>query len=195
MIRFTIVNRSKTRTVLLIHGLFTSSGYWLPYLPILKEYRLIVLDVDYRTIRDTEPYVNRVAEIITSEAGGKVDAVISHSLGSLIANQLPENTRQSSFEVCPVYSATRLNPERFVREIERKLNFAMSSDEIKALLQDVDYAIAACRSCNKLRRTQSTYLPSTDSYFSYYPEAASKEFHGDHFEIAEAVADIRRTLS
>lgn len=37
MIGFTILNRSKPRTLLLMHGLFTSSGYCLSYLQSLRQ--------------------------------------------------------------------------------------------------------------------------------------------------------------
>jgi pimeloyl-ACP methyl ester carboxylesterase len=194
MIRFNILNRSKPRTVLLIHGLFTSSGYWLPYLASLKECRLLILDIDYSAIGDIEPYLRRVGEIIDAEAGGQVDAVIAHSLGALIASRLPGHVRQSSFEVCPVYCATRLNSDEFVGDIESKLKFAMSGEQIRSLLAEVDGAIVRHRAGAPAPRA-AIYLPDADPYFAYHAAAASQQFHGDHFDIAEAVADIGRELA
>jgi hypothetical protein len=69
MICSTVVNKFKPRTLLLVHGLFTSAGYWLPYLQSLKEYRLLVPDIDYRGIRDVDAYLERIGELIGEQAG------------------------------------------------------------------------------------------------------------------------------
>lgn len=195
MIGFQTLNNSKPRTALLVHGLFTTSGYWLSYLGSLRQYRLIILDIDYRYIYDSSPYVQRVLDIIQAEAGGHVDAVIAHSLGSLIANQLPRESRASSFEVCPVYCATRLNPDEFVGEIQRKAKFALQEGEIRALLLDVDGAISKYAICAQYLPDTAIYLPDADPYFSYISGQADKIFRGDHFDITEALKDIGKVLA
>lgn len=195
MIDFRILNKSKPSTVLLIHGLFTSCGYWLPYLSSLKNHRLIILDIDYHAIHDIDQYVSRVVEIIATEGGGAVDAVISHSLGSLISSQLPQDACHSLFEVCPVYCATRINADQFIDNIERMIKFSMVGDEIRELLKRVDSAIAVHvpRASSSVR--QSVYLPDADVYFSYRASPSAMKFKGDHFDISEALEDIRKVLS
>ena len=49
MIRKFVYNNSKKETVILIHGLFTNSGFWLKYLFFLRNYRLVVYNIDYNT--------------------------------------------------------------------------------------------------------------------------------------------------
>jgi pimeloyl-ACP methyl ester carboxylesterase len=190
MIKFTILNKSKLKTLLLVHGLFTSAGYWLPYLQTLKNYRLIILDIDYRTLRDIDQYVSRITGIIEEVAGGGVEAVISHSLGTLIASRLSSDLRQASFEICPVYSATRRNPDDFVGEIEHKIKFSMSIQEIRDFLADVDCVLASHSTPAQATKGRLIYLPDMDRYFSYDTSQKFMEFRGDHFNIADAVTDI-----
>lgn len=195
MIRATVVNKSRPRTLLLVHGLFTSAGYWLPYLQSLKDYRLVIPDIDYRGIRDIDAYVARLCAIVNEQGGGKVDGVVSHSLGCLLASHLPEDLRAASFEVCPVYSATRREQDEFVGEIGRKTGSAMSPGEIRTLLAEVDGAIAAHRPRAQAAGDRAIYLPDADRYFSYRAAPDARWFSGDHFEIAGAVTDIGSVLA
>ncbi|OWY34841.1 alpha/beta fold hydrolase [Herbaspirillum aquaticum] len=193
MIDLTILNRSRGKSVLLIHGLFTTSGYWLPYLGNLKDCRLLILDIDYRAIGEPGPYLQRVEEIIATEAQGRVDAVVAHSLGALLSSSLSDRMRRTSYEVCPVYGATRLQPERFVEEIEQRLRSTMSGEQIRALLAQVDAALARHVVCNPIQAT--IYLPETDPYFAYDPGPVGRYFKGNHFDITAAMEEIGKELS
>lgn len=195
MIKVTILNKSKPKTLLLIHGLFSSSGYWLPYLQTLKYFRLIVLDIDYRVSSDVDLFVSEVNYIIDTIAGGFVYAVISHSLGTLVANRLHESTRHFSFEICPVYYATRIKRDDFVGEIERRIKFSMTKIEILDLLTKVDYLIVKSGVPMETTINPITYIPDEDHYFSYNVDTEFIEFRGDHFNIAEAIADIGTVLA
>jgi hypothetical protein len=194
MIRWSVINKSKPRTLLLMHGLFTSAGYWLPYLKSLKEYRLLVPDIDYRGIRDVDAYLGRINEVIGEQAGGKVDAVIAHSLGCLLASLMPQEARGASFEICPVYCAARREQDEFVGEIERKIRPALSQDAIRALLAEVDGAIDAHSLRATVRKGSAIYVPDADRYFLYQVSPDARWFSGDHFEITEAVTDIGSKL-
>ena len=198
MIGFTILNRSRKKTVLLIHGVFTNSGYWLPYLSSLKDCRMLILDIDYRAISDIGVYLRRLEEIIVGEAGGRVDAVIAHSLGTLLASRLPTQLRQVSYELCPVYGAKRLDSNSFVDHIEKQLKFAMTCEQIRVVLAEVDDALMLHSPLNPEGPTMprgTIYLPDADPYFSYEPGAASRIFSGDHFDVMAMMEEIGRELS
>jgi pimeloyl-ACP methyl ester carboxylesterase len=195
MIRSTVVNKSKPRTLLLVHGLFTSAGYWLPYLQSLKEYRLLVPDIDYRGIRDADAYSERIGELIGEQAAGRVDAVIAHSLGCLLASNLPQGVRGDSFEVCPVYCAVRREQDEFVGEIERRTRSSLSRDDIRAMLAEVDVAIDSHRLRTQSLKARAIYLPDADRYFDYHASPDARWFSGDHFRITEAMADIGSKLA
>ena len=195
MIGVTLLNRSRPRTVLLVHGLFTSSGYWLPYLASLKAYRLLILDIDYRQISQIDDYVQQVQDIITTRADGQVAAVISHSLGSLIASRLAPAYRQISIEICPVRCATRRNLEVFIETIGARVKAGTGRDEVVQQLEDADQAIA--RHAREVPAPASTiiYLPDADPFFSYHPDTDYVQFSGDHFEIAAAMDGIGTRIS
>lgn len=198
MIRVTLLNRSRPRTVLLVHGLFTSSGYWLPYLASLKAYRLLILDIDYRQIGQSgqiDAYVQQVQEIIAQQAEGQVAAVISHSLGSLIASRLAPSCRQLSIEICPVRCATRRNLAQFIETIGGRIKAANAREQVVQQLQDADQAIA--RHAREVPAPASTiiYLPDADPFFSYHPDTDYVQFSGDHFEIAAAMDGIGTRIS
>lgn len=195
MISAQIINKSKTRNVLLVHGLFTSSGYWLSYLEMLREYRLIILQIDYDSISDFSCYIHRAMEIIQTEAQGRVDAVIAHSLGTFIACHLPTEVYRYSFQICPVYTARRLNPDNFIAEIQSRSKALYSEGAIRKLLGDVDAAIALHGKLVITQKNTLIYLPDEDSYFSYQKNSSNRVFKGDHFNIACALKDIREILA
>jgi len=198
MIRVTLLNRSKPRTVLLVHGLFTSSGFWLPYLASLKEYRLIILDIDYAQIGQPgkiDDYVQQVSAMIAEQADGHVEAVISHSLGSLIASLLAPACRTRSIEICPVRCATRRNLAQFVDTIAAKVPAALGREGVLQMLHDADQAIASHALRVQAPPSTTIYLPDADPFFSYHPGTAFQQFSGDHFEIAAAMAELGPRIS
>ena len=192
MIDAKCLNRSKSKALLLIHGLFANAGFWLPYLKSLKEFKLIILDIDYSGIDDINLYLDRLKMFLKEETGGELHAVISHSFGSLLASQLPS---YDSYEVCPVHCATRKNVNEFACDIENKIKFSMNKKDIMSFLSQVDGIIADV----KLRRLNTlrswSYIPDLDPYFSYQASGSFEVFSGDHFNIMTAMADIGRRLS
>ena len=194
MIRCRVIGKSKPATLLLIHGLFSSAGFWLPYLECFKGYRLLALDIDYRGIGDFERYAVRLRDVIERETFGRVDGVVAHSLGTLLASSLPGHYFMSNFEVCPVYCASRVKSLDFVGEIRRRLRFAPSQAEIVGLLGEVDSAVRAHAEIGRPSRERTVYIPESDPYFSYEYSPKYKYFKGDHFEISAAIKDIEKTL-
>lgn len=201
-IGFTILNKSKPRTLLLIHGLFTSSGFWLPYLSSLKQYRLLILDIDYSAVHEVQGYVDQVAAIIAAQAGGRVAAVLSHSLGCVLASRLPAPLLEASIEICPVYCATRRAPEEFVAAIGNKLKGALPAAAIRQQLAEADAAIAAHAAFAAPPAPPGApqpliCLPDNDPHFAYHPAAgaACLTFPGDHFEIGAALAAVSARLT
>jgi pimeloyl-ACP methyl ester carboxylesterase len=194
MVAHTVFNRSKPRTLLLLHGLFANSGYWLPYLSSLKDFRLLILDLDYAAIGALPPYVAQVAALAAAQPGGRVEAVISHSLGCLVASHLPPALLGASFEVCPVYCATRLQPQRFAAEMAGRLKSSLSGAAIAAQLEQADQAIAAHALPLPGPLHSAIYVPEHDPYFDYHAGPDCRRFNGDHFDIAQAVAQIGASL-
>ena len=49
-----IFNKSKKITIIFIHGLFVNSGFWLPFLPIFNQFKIIILDIDYSKLFEND---------------------------------------------------------------------------------------------------------------------------------------------
>ena len=47
MLRSSVLHKNQSTTIALVHGLFTHEGYWLPYLKLLRSFRLIMIGVSY----------------------------------------------------------------------------------------------------------------------------------------------------
>ena len=192
MVGVTVLNRSKPRSVLFIHGLFTTSGFWLPYLHHFREHRLLILNIDYHSISRVTPYVGAVCQVIAGHAAGKLDAVLSHSLGCVLASELPAMLTQKRYDLCPVYCATRTGKEGFVSEIERRTGWTQS--QIAAQLAEADSAIAS-RSRESRDDAATIYVPDSDEFFTYAPSLPYRYFRGDHFQVDEAVSEIGEAIA
>ena len=198
MIELTILNRSRQNDVLFIHGIFASSGFWLPYLRCFKNSRLLLLDVQYQGIKDLTRYLQILENIIVAEASGRVKAVISHSLGALLASQLPASFRNISYEVCPVYNAVRSDLDGLVSVLMQRLNQKITAERIRMQLAEIDSALLGINSVKtglNERGLCVNYLPNNDPLFNYNKNSASRIFAGDHFNIGVAMDEIGKELS
>jgi len=195
MIDFRILNRSKSKTAMFIHGLFATAGFWLPYLDRFRDFRLILLNIDYRNIGGSYLYLDEISDVISSQAGGRVDAMVSHSLGTLIASRLPHIVYRQSFEVCPVYVARRLQPEAFADLIRQKLSHSMVARDIINIFSHVDSTVYSCSFPENLLGDRTKYIPDSDFYFTYCCDSHVETFRGDHFDIMSAIKSIERALA
>jgi pimeloyl-ACP methyl ester carboxylesterase len=198
MIELKILNRSRKNNVLFVHGVFANSGFWLPYLRGFKNYRLLLLDVNYQGVRNLTQYLQLVEEIIAVKASGQVEAIIGHSLGGLLAGQLPASIRKISYKVCPVYNAVRSDRNSLVINLRQRLKQKFTAQQIRAQLAEVDCALLGLRSLNpdlSDRGLCINYLPNNDPLFNYNTSSASRIFAGDHFNVGAAMDEIGRELS
>lgn len=192
MITHQVMHRTRPRSLLLIHGLYTSAGYWLPYLAQLREFRLILLNIDYAGIAALPDYVAATEAIIASSAAGRVDAVLAHSLGCLIAHQLPHAQRRSNYEICPVYCARPLQTAQFVAELGQRIGAPPAAASVHARLAGISRALAVAPAAPDASTIQ--YLPDADPYFTYDGAAHARHYAGDHFDISAALTSILAEL-
>jgi len=195
VIGYRILGKSRSRTALLVHGLFSSAGFWLPYLGAFKDFRLIILDIDYGRIELLDQYIDGLRSVIDIEASGCADVIVAHSLGTLLANGLTPSYRKASFEICPVYCAKRNNTENFVEEIEGRLSNSVTKTQIVKILKHVDSTVRTYVSQRARTSERAVYIPDSDLYFAYEPKSKYVRFQGDHFDIAMAVKDIEVAVS
>lgn len=195
MLGYKLLNKSKTRHALLVHGLFSSSGFWLPYLNRLRDFRLIILEIDYRAIRNSAAYLRGVEDILETAAGGVADVAIGHSLGTLISGPLARRRCRMSFDICPVYCASRRNTEHFANSLQAMLKRPPGTAEILSMLAEVDTTLEKFDPASTCHATAHRLLPDADPFFDYHCPAPHRLFHGDHFRIDEAMDIVAEQLA
>jgi len=195
MISYNIINRSKPKYIILIHGLFTGAGYWLPYLGYFRNYKLVILNINYLDIVNTETYITIIKNIINS-LGGKPKFIISHSLGSLLSSSLSVDSYSLSIEICPVYCSSRINNDDFIYEIKNRLGLNECIDSIVSNLINADIAIQGKKEISSVDFSNIfRFLPDNDKYFLYDKSFLNViYFDGDHFDISCALDKIKILL-
>ena len=137
-IEYTIINKSKPDTIILIHGLYASSGYWLEYLKLFKNYKLFILNINYDKYIHLDNSLDRLrSDLLSLPYPRNNSIIISHSLGTVISNFLSSKVRIFVFcKFVPVYIAKRINSEMFINDING--NMKKSKTSVKNKLTSVD---------------------------------------------------------
>jgi hypothetical protein len=187
-----VLNKSKNKTIVFIHGFYANAGYWLPYLPFFKDYKIILLNLDYYFLLNSNDKISKVTETVESlNLENDIHAIIGHSLGTIISNFINYSSIKFHFDICPVSHASRLDTNGFVNDILSRIN--ESEENIKRNLNLVDLFINESK--NFMLKTSMLFIPDADQYFNYYSTAnAEFTFKGDHFNITNAISHIVKFL-
>lgn len=195
-IKRTIINTKSSKKALLIHGLFANGGYWLEYLTYFKDYKLIILDIDYFQFNNIQQITDAILSLIENELSGEVDIIVSHSFGTVLANEIFSSNIKYSFEICPVYSSKRKGKKQFINVISSKLKNNTTPLEIRNQLKWVDEVLKIHRLNSHFKRNRVLFFPENDDYFEYknIPNFDIQYFNGDHFNIHESMQLISKTI-
>ena len=187
-IEYTILNKSKPCTIILVHGLYTSSGFWLEYLKLLKNHRLFILNIDYDHYLSKDFSLGQLESDLLNMPYPKDNLIIiSHSLGTIIANFLSQNFDLISHEICPIHISERINPNKFIEDINKLMD--KSKISVKKKLTLVDNFLLSCKPI--IDSKISLYIPNNDQYFKYDKSFINTNcFSGDHYMISEALTTI-----
>lgn len=194
--KHTVINSKCPKKALLIHGLYANSGYWLEYLTYFKDYKLIILEIDYFTLQNIQKMIDEVNLLIDTELDGEVDIIVSHSFGTILANGIFSSTFKHSFEICPVYSSTRTGKEEFIKEIRNKLKSSKTQEETRNQLKWVDELLKIHQLNLEFKRNRVLFYPDNDIYFEYNKNFTSEiqYFKGDHFNIHDSLRLILKII-
>ncbi len=188
MVKRYIFNKRKKNAIILLHGLYTTSGFWLSYLNLFKDFRIITYDINYDLLlksHNAKSYLNE--HLNDYEADDNIVATISHSFGTIISDLAFENKQHAIFKICPVGFSKRLDNHSFILDIENKTSFS------KNYMYEFMNLVSAFTSkySQTLNFDGELYIPDHDVFFSYdVPESKKTEFEGDHFNIGLALCDI-----
>lgn len=188
MIKRYTFNKRKKRAIILLHGLYTTSGFWLAYFNLFKEFRIITYDFNYDLLLKNQNAKYYLKEFLNElREDEDVVATISHSFGTVVSDLAFENKQHNIFKICPVAFSKRLDNQSFIMEIMNKT--PLSKDNIN------EYMNLASDFTSKYKQqldfNGSIYIPDHDSFFSYEVPGRKKiEFEGDHFNIGLALSNI-----
>ena len=191
MVKKYVFNRKIENTILLIHGLHTTSGYWLSNLPVFKNFKIIAFDINYDKLLLTEFNSKDIfkKEFCVDE---KVVGIISHSFGTVISDFSFEYNNDIIFKICPVAFSIKNDPINFNKDVRRRT--CMSEDMIKNINKNA--SIFSSKARNFIKSNGQLYIPKTDCYFTYkIPKNFKIEFIGDHFNIKNALILINEKLN
>jgi len=194
MLEVISLSKSKPRTIILLHGLFTGPGFWLPYLKYFSNYNVILIDINYSLVNSRSEFLpDFKSKIETISQGKNVIAIISHSLGTSLSLMLKENFSKFSIDICPIYLAERQNTDKFIKFITTN-DASYNSDEVSKILGQVDDFLHQKVFSEEAFTSKSTYLliPDRDPFFSYKTDLRnSMTYAGDHFDINDALLKIK----
>lgn len=177
LVRVRTLHKGRPKSIMLIHGLFANEGFWLPYLDKLREFRLILVGINFDSA-EAHSVTNTLDNICREEA---IDVVVAHSLGCAIARSL--KYPRVIFAVCDVTQATRKSLYLFEHLIMK--DFSLSESELNLAMSNVTKIYDAC--INKFDLRVIPYVPTHDNLFEYQTKA---NFIGDHFDIENAIRHL-----
>lgn len=193
MIKRYTFNKRKKNAIILLHGLYTTSGFWLSYLNLFKDFRIITYDISYDLLLKTQNAKSYLKEYLNeNNEDENIVATISHSFGTVVSDLAFENKQHAVFKICPIAFSKRLDSRGFILDIENKTS--LSKENIYEYMNLVSDFTSKFK--EQLNYNGSIYIPDQDCFFSYdVPENKKNEFKGDHFNIGLALSNIIAQLS
>ena len=193
MIKHFIFNKSKSNAIIFIHGFYANSGFWLNYFFLFKEFKIILLDINYNEILDLNLNKNDLNQRLKfQQESSNVVAIISHSLGSVISDIWFRDASYYKYNICPITLAKRSNSIDFISYVSDRVK--QDHETISNKMDLVDNFLVELR--NDFNYSGINYLPNNDEYFQYTPiTEKSIEFEGNHFDIENALSQILHQLS
>tara|TARA_B110000003_G_scaffold87373_1_gene89507 strand:+ start:815 stop:1474 length:660 start_codon:yes stop_codon:yes gene_type:complete len=189
-----IFNKSKKKTVIFIHGLFGNSGFWLPFLPIFKNFKIILLNIDYSKLFENDLKKNNFVTYLDSILKKDEEYVtVAHSFGTIISQFFSFRKIKTSYEICPIKSSVKNNKNKFIKEINSLTNY--TEKEIHSTLEKASVFLSNdfCEENKFLNKKK--YIPKVDSFFENSLINNVEYFEGDHFNITNSLSMINKDLS
>ena len=187
-------NKSKKETIILIHGLFGNSGYWLPFLTYFNKFQVLILDINYPKLflqnLDKINFHKFFESILENE---KDYTLISHSMGTVLAQSFPEKQIKISHEICPIKNSVKNNKKIFIKEIISLTNY--SKEEIEKILEKATVFLSNNFSIENKLLNKKQYVPRMDSFFKDSFNNNVEYFEGDHFNILNPISMINKDLN
>ena len=195
LLKVYVFNKSKKKTIIFIHGLFGNSGFWLPFLPIFKKFKIIILDIDYSKLFEKDlKKINLVAYLDSFLQKDDEYFTVAHSFGTVVSQFFSFRKIKNSYEVCPINSSVKNNNnKKFIKKINSLTNYSVK--EIHNTLEKANTFLSNdfCKENKFLNKIQ--YVPKKDLFFDYSFINGVEYFEGDHFNITNSISMINKDLT
>jgi predicted alpha/beta hydrolase family esterase len=130
------LRRNEPVQLVLIHGLFSSGAFWLPYLESFGAFQLTIVDVNYAMVLPSDGSLCEVAARVDALIGDKPAHLIAHSFGCWLGMHLQREFLSRSF-ICPTFATSAFNEAAFRAEIGR-----LTDADAGTIAQLVERAVA-----------------------------------------------------
>ena len=171
------------KPLVLVHGLFTGAGFWLPYLERLKGFRTYIVSIDYENFFQSTDRAEEVEKISGNIPSNSI--VIGHSVGCAFSRYaFPQNAQ---IHICPVVQDTFFS-WGFVDEIRKRTG--VSSEQAIKHISDAQNFISTLPL--DVIRNEFTIIPRNDIFFRYSRNDSVVD--GDHFGISSAIDQLEQIV-
>ena len=199
LLKITTLGRSKPVGVLLLHGLFANSAFWLPYLRYFSHCRVTLVDIDYPALlaAPAPAPLAPLCQALDALAGAAPGHLVAHSFGCVVGAGLRSAFASRSF-ILPTFAAQAFDAARFAADLDGRGHGQGAAAPLFAAALRHKAALAA-RGSALYRPGDALYLARDDPYFSYGPPVAPAghaggapfpalhDVTGGHFDITQAV--------
>lgn len=161
------------------------------YLNFFKDFKLIIIDIDYQKLFGREIQLESLNDQITSVITdrSKLIGVISHSYGTILSQNLKCLNNHFLHQICPINNVISKNHEDFNNYVRKNTKFTEEEIISTRIMANCFFETNTIRD-NSLRN----YIPIYDQYFQYPVMEKSSFFRGDHFKIEQAIKLIVNSI-
>lgn len=166
------------KNLFLFHGLYSSPGFFVPYLPYLTaRWNIILLNVNYHRLLSSFAQESFLKEHYKNLIIPKPDHVICHSLGSIMPFLLGVDCKSIDL-VAPPFFATK-NVQRYHEAV---MSFRPDFDDT---VFSSAFNISQRFQNDSIALGVNFFLPTHDQVFTYHHNSLKRytEFNGDHFNV------------
>lgn len=189
-VKLTRLRRRHRVQIVLVHGLFSNAGFWLPYLEQLGAFAVSLPGIDYEAVLRGGMPLEALARDIESLLGPEPAHLVCHSFGCVTGLAFTRPWLSRTF-ICPTFAASRFDDHAFSADIAARTGV---EPELASLL--VEQAIARKSSILPdpgWRIRDLVCLPEDDPYFDYTAPAhrvACLRYRGGHFDVAAPMCEL-----
>lgn len=190
-----VLQKENTQTVLLLHGLFTTAGFWLPVLRCFPRHRIVLLDIDYHQFLCAADRLAQLGEFLHSSFLSPNDTlhVVGHSFGSFLSASLVLPVARR-YHLCPVFLVEHVELQSFQVEVGNRLGAAAPVSHLFFSQMDHALRLAQTVDCKSIAaRGDCLMIPDADTFFTYRSvpnDAVWFRYSGGHFDVAEALESL-----